>query len=110
MNINLHIERLVLEGLPVAGGQGAVVQAAAESELARLLTSEGFAPKASMAEAYITAGAIQLRPAATPRQLGRQIGQTVFASVLRAGVATDRSNFTRRSNNKPQPERNHPHA
>ena len=39
MNINLHIERLVLDGIAVEPHQRAVLKAAVESELGRLLVS-----------------------------------------------------------------------
>ena len=41
MNINLHIERLILDGLPIEPRQRAQVQAAVEAELARLLRPAG---------------------------------------------------------------------
>ena len=40
-NIHLHIERLILDGLPIERAQGPHVQAAVEAELARLLTENG---------------------------------------------------------------------
>ena len=40
-NIHLHIERLILDGLPIECAQGPHVQAAVEAELARLLTENG---------------------------------------------------------------------
>ena len=43
MNIKLHIERLVLDGLPVTRSQGPLVQAAMEAELARLMAEGGLA-------------------------------------------------------------------
>jgi hypothetical protein len=39
MRISVHIERLILEGLPVTSPQGHQVQAAVESELVRLLAT-----------------------------------------------------------------------
>ncbi len=44
MNINLHIERLILDGLPMTRSQGVLVQAAVEAELGHLLTTEGLSP------------------------------------------------------------------
>ena len=41
MNINIHIERLVLDGLPVAGPDSSIVQVAIETELARALAGQG---------------------------------------------------------------------
>jgi hypothetical protein len=39
MNISVHIERLVLDGLFVSHGQRPLLQAAVEAELTRLLTA-----------------------------------------------------------------------
>jgi len=44
MNINLHVERLVLDGLPVTRSQGPLLQAAVEAELASLLAKDGLPP------------------------------------------------------------------
>ena len=46
-NIHLHIERLILDGLPIERAQGPHVQAAVEAELSRLLTENGLAASAS---------------------------------------------------------------
>ena len=43
MNIELHIEHLVLDGLPLAPTDGAAVQQAIQAELTRLLTESGLA-------------------------------------------------------------------
>ena len=43
MNINVHIERLILDGLPVKGSDGSIIQAAVETELSRLLGEQGLA-------------------------------------------------------------------
>lgn len=41
MNINLHIERLVLDGISLPPGDRPLLQAAMEAELTRLLASSG---------------------------------------------------------------------
>jgi hypothetical protein len=41
MNVRLHIERLVLDGLPLAQAAAPHVQAAIETELARLISAGG---------------------------------------------------------------------
>ena len=83
MNINLHIERLVLEGLPITRAQGPMVQRAVELELARLfagagigsdLRSGGMIPRA-------TGGDMQFARGATPPQLGIQIAQSVHEGL-----------------------------
>ena len=78
MNINVHIERLILEGLPATSAQGPAVGAAVEAELARLLVVEGLAAPASRAEPRLPAGHIQLVPEGSPRSLGQQIGGAVY--------------------------------
>jgi hypothetical protein len=85
MNINLHIERLMLDGLSVASGEAALVQAAVEAELGRLLTSNLFASASSFAEARVAGGEIHLRPGASARDLGVEIGRSVFASLTPYG-------------------------
>ena len=42
--IKVHIERLVLEGLPVMRSEGPLVQAAVQAELSRLLAEGGLGP------------------------------------------------------------------
>jgi hypothetical protein len=70
MNVNLHIERLVLDGLAVGSGEVALLQMAVESELGRLLTRERFAPAESSALACVGGG---------------EIGRSVFASLTPYG-------------------------
>jgi hypothetical protein len=93
--IRLHIERLVVDGLPLTPAQAARLQAALERELARLLVHGGD-PGARHAEA---ARAVAAAPAVTwdasrPHQLGRALARNVFASLNgslpRDAAATDR--------------------
>lgn len=85
MNINLNIERLVLEGLSLKPGEHLLVRAAAESELARLLSSGGVSSSLQSAGAVprLAAGEIWLSAEGDPRQLGRQIAQAVFGGMTR---------------------------
>jgi len=85
MNINLHIERLVLNGLAVGSGEAALVQTAVESELGRLLTNSPCAPASSFAEARVAGGEIHLRPGVSARELGVEIGRSVFAGLIPDG-------------------------
>jgi hypothetical protein len=85
MNINLHIERLVLDGPAVGSGDAALVQASVESELGRLLASSLLAQAESSAQAYIGGGEIHLRPGVSARELGVQIGRSIFASLASYG-------------------------
>jgi hypothetical protein len=85
MNINLHIERLVLDGLAVGNGEAALVQTAVEVELGRLLAKELFARPESSAQTCVRASEIHLRPGVSARDLGVQIGRSVFASLTPDG-------------------------
>ncbi|MFL5801929.1 MAG: hypothetical protein ACJ8CR_09330 [Roseiflexaceae bacterium] len=81
-NIHVHIERLILDGLPIERSQGPHVQAAIEAELARLLTERGLAEQfhAGGALPSIRADAIQLA-GSEPQQLGSQIAQSVYGGI-----------------------------
>jgi hypothetical protein len=80
-SIELHIEELVLHGLPVTGSQGPVVQAAVETELARLLTEQGLSRSSTEATAHLSASSIQLAKNSQPAHLGHQIAQAVYGSL-----------------------------
>jgi hypothetical protein len=83
MNINLHIERLILDGLPLTGNQGALLQAAVEAELARLLTESGLAPNLQAGGAFpsLRASGMQVQAQSTPAQIGAQIAQAVYGGI-----------------------------
>jgi hypothetical protein len=83
MNITLHIERLILDGLPIGSGQGATVQAAVEAELSRLLVQGGIAPSLQSGGAVpsVRAEAIQFTAQSTPAQMGQQIAHSVYAGM-----------------------------
>lgn len=82
MTITIHIERLVLDGLPITAHQGDVVRAAVEAELTRLLTADGLSAGLlqSGAVPVVSGGAIQ--PATNdPGALGQQIAQAVYGGI-----------------------------
>jgi hypothetical protein len=83
MNVRLHIERLVLDGLPLAPGQAPLVQAAVEAELARLIAGSGVAPGLPSLGAVpaLRAGDLQLAPGTTPAGIGSQIARAVFSGI-----------------------------
>jgi hypothetical protein len=92
MNIHLHIERLILDGLPIADGQGAAVRVAVEAELIRLFAATGITPTSSRAEARVSAAEIQCLPGMTAQQLGQRIGRSVFGGLNQAAaVGPERS-------------------
>jgi hypothetical protein len=83
MNIELHIERLILDSLPIERSQAPHIQAAVESELTRLLTENGLAAslQGGGAVSSVQANAIQLAPGSSPAQMGAQIAQSVYGSI-----------------------------
>ena len=83
MKINVHIERLLLEGLPVTRHQGTLVQAAVEAELARLLAEGDLDPQllATGAVPSLSADTIQLPATVEPARLGRQIARAVHGGI-----------------------------
>ena len=85
MNINLHIERLVLDGLPVETGQAALVKQAVEAELTRLLQVEGFSGplKSGGALPSLRANSIQLSADKNPAAMGQQIAEAVYRGVAK---------------------------
>ena len=85
--ISVHIERLVVDGLPLTAAQAARMQPALERELARLIADHGsrhgdVAAWAGGAQPSARAAAPALRwDAARPHQLGRALAHRVFASL-----------------------------
>jgi hypothetical protein len=96
MKINLHIERLVLEGLPVTSQQAPLVQVAIEQELTRLLGLDPIAPQLMSGGAlpYARGGAVRFGGEAGPRQLGTHIAQSVHEGLgHKEGVESGQANY-----------------
>jgi hypothetical protein len=83
MNVRLHIDRLVLDGVNVSAGGRPRLQAAIESELARLIAAGGISPELARGIALpaIPAPQMTLAPDAKPAQLGSAIAGAVYGSV-----------------------------
>lgn len=82
MDINLHIERLVLDGIHLNHHQRHLLQASVQTELARLLIDGGLAPNFMQGAAMpkLNANAIQMR-GNDATQLGQQIAQSVYGGI-----------------------------
>ena len=80
-SVHLHIERLVLDGLPVSHGQSSFVQAAVETELTRLLAEQGLSRASAGALPHLTGCSIQLTHDSQPAHLGHQIAQAVYGGL-----------------------------
>ena len=83
MNISLHIDRLILDGISISHAQRPLLQAAVEAELGRLLTEGGMGAEWQSGGAVpsLSAPAIQLSPEGNPTQWGHQIAQSVYRGI-----------------------------
>jgi len=83
MKIKLHIERLILDGLPLERRHGLLVQAAVEQELTRLLATHGLDSEWQSGGAVprVSAPAFRLANENPPSRLGQQIAQSVYSSI-----------------------------
>jgi hypothetical protein len=83
MKMHVHIERLVLEGLPVSSHDGPRVRAAVTAELARLIGAHGISDELRRGGAVpaVRAGALRTGARATSRQLGTQIARAVYGAL-----------------------------
>jgi hypothetical protein len=82
MSIKLHIERLVLDGLPVTRSQGPLVKAAVETELARLMAEGGLAQELASGGAVPSVRADGINSVGgSPARIGRQIAKAVYGGI-----------------------------
>jgi hypothetical protein len=82
MHIELHIERLVLDGVALSSRDRAALTRAVSSELSRLLTN-GLHPDvlSGGAHAAVTGGSIAFDTAAGGGRLGEQIARAVHGGI-----------------------------
>lgn len=82
MNINLHIERLVLDGINLTPDQQQLLQASIVSELTLLLSNGGLAPHLveDITLSRLSTNGIQLT-GNNPTQLGQQIARSVYGGI-----------------------------
>jgi len=85
LNVNLNIERLVLEGFQLRPGEHLLVRAAVEQELSRLLSERGVSPQLLRGGALprLDAGDVRLSGGETPRQVGTQIARSLYGGIGR---------------------------
>ncbi len=81
MNIHLHIDRLVLDGLDVPFGSRDVLRAAVEQELTHLISAGGLARSIAGGVALPSAGAPPIVATGAPAHLGRAIAGSVYGAV-----------------------------
>ena len=85
MNVNLNIERLVLEGFSLRPGEHLLVREAAERELSRLLSAGGVSPQLLSGGAVprLAAPDIHVAGDADSGAIGRQIARAVYGGIGR---------------------------
>jgi len=83
MNIHIHVERLILDGLPVTNLQGPQVRAAVEKELARLLAAEGLSHEIRGAGVvpHVSGGTLRIGTEIQAARLGQSIAQAVHEGI-----------------------------
>jgi hypothetical protein len=81
MKISVHIERVVLDGVPV--DEPLVLRGALEKELAHRLTEGGLSPelRQGVALPYVRGGAIELGEGQHPARLGTQVAGAVYRGI-----------------------------
>jgi hypothetical protein len=91
MSINVHIERLILDGPYFGSAQGTAIGAAVEVELGRLLAKGGVESsfQAGGAWASTPASMVELR-SKNPAQLGQQIALAVYQGIGQKEPATSK--------------------
>lgn len=83
MNIHLHIDRLILDGISLDSHQRPLLQQALQVELARLLANGNLNPDFANGIAIhrLTVPGIQLAENLQPTQLGQQIARALYGGI-----------------------------
>lgn len=85
MNFDVHIERLILEGIDLAEQERPALQRAVSAELRRLLELEGLSARGRQ-PGYISrlpGGGVEMAPGQSTAELGRQIARAVYQGMNR---------------------------
>ena len=85
MKINLHIERVVLEGIAIEPHEQSVLMATIETELGRLLAQNGIESDLQNGGASnaIRTSSIDIGEKDKPAHLGRHIARSVYGGINR---------------------------
>lgn len=83
MNININIDRLILDGVSVPQSQRPLLQTAVEAELGRLLTEGGMGEnwRSGGAVPSVPVNPIQLAADGNYTQWGQQIARSVYGGI-----------------------------
>ena len=82
-NIQIYIDRLIIDGISVPHAQRPLLQSAVEAELGRLLAEGGVGAEWQQGGAVpsVSTPAIQLSPDGSPTQWGHQIAHAVYRGI-----------------------------
>jgi len=82
VTVRVHIERLVLDGLPVTAAQGPRVQAAVEAELTRLIETQGVSRGLRLGGNMprVDAPPVRVR-SVDARETGRAIARSIYRGI-----------------------------
>lgn len=81
MNVRLHIERLVIDGLDVPFGARGLLGGALERELAQLIARGGLSRVLAAGGALPSLGTPQIEASAAPAQLGQAVARAVYGGL-----------------------------
>jgi len=83
MDINLHIECLVLDGVGVEPQQKYALKAAVESALSQQLVSQGIGSgmRLEASRSSVRADSVSIESSQKTSSLGQQIGQAIYRGV-----------------------------
>lgn len=81
MSVRVHIDRLVLDGVHVRAADRPHLQAAIETELARLIAGGGLSPELAQGVAVPSVRAPQIALASDAKRLGTSIAGAVYGGV-----------------------------
>ena len=108
MNITIHIERLVLDGLPVRSHDARFVQAAIEAELAQLFARRDAISGFQVTSAWSRSrgGSIQMSPDWGPAQIAGQIAGAIHLAIWESGsIRSKQGTSSSRSDKGAEPMR-----
>ncbi len=95
-SVQLHIERLIVDGSLLSDGRNHKLQSAIESELAQLVRENGLTGLTSTALYSLPARNISIAKQAPNSQVGQQIARTLYAALSpRSAPAQDRHRMVR---------------
>ena len=83
MKIDLHIERLVLDGLPPGTVGGRELRIAIQNELTRLLGERGLSNelRSGAAAASLRGGSVDVSPGIRPGAMGKGIARAIHEGI-----------------------------